>query len=67
VYNHCKICNILTYFCSIRTKRLQHVFSAQYVTLLLGRMEFVVVELNASAEVGGGAWSSQVRQRSGEH
>jgi hypothetical protein len=31
---------------------------------LLGRMELVVVELDASAEVGG-AWSSPVRQRSG--
>jgi hypothetical protein len=37
------------------------------VTLLLGRMVLCVVELDASAEVGGGAWSSPVRQRSGEH
>jgi hypothetical protein len=37
------------------------------VTLLLRRKEFIVVELVASAEVGGGAWSSPVRQQSGEH
>jgi hypothetical protein len=27
------------------------------VTLLLGRMKLVVVELDVGAEVGGGAWS----------
>jgi hypothetical protein len=30
-------------------------------------MEFVIVELDDGAEVGGGASSSSVRQRSGEH
>jgi hypothetical protein len=46
---------------------LQHVFSAQYLTSLLGRMELVVVELDVGVEVGSGAWSSLVRQWSGEH
>jgi hypothetical protein len=36
------------------------------VTLLLERMEVVVVELNAGAEVGGGTWSLPVRQRCGQ-
>jgi len=35
---------------------LQHAFSACNVTLLLGR----ITELDAGAEVGGGAWSSPV-------
>jgi hypothetical protein len=37
------------------------------VALLFGRMEPVVVELDAGAKVGGGAWSSPVCQQSGEH
>ena len=60
--------------CNIPLNHLKHlkhtlatcVFSAN-ATLLLGRIELVIVELNAGAEVGARAWSSPVRQRSSEH
>jgi len=74
VYNHCNICNIPNYFCNINVKHLQHTNETsehlkhtvatctflRNVTLLLGQMENLVAELDASAEVRGGAWSSPV-------
>ena len=75
VYSHCNMCNIPIYFCNILMKHMQHLDKTsetleiyaynmrfQYnITLLLGRMELNVVELDD------GASSSSVRQRSGEH
>ena len=37
------------------------------VTLLLDEWRLVVAELDVGAEVVGGAWSSMMPQRSGEH
>jgi hypothetical protein len=65
VYNHCNKYNISIYFCNIHTKPLQHTSETtetletyacnmrfqRNVTLLLGRMELVVVELNAGLEL----------------
>jgi hypothetical protein len=77
MYNYCNICNFPIYFYNIYLKHLQHTSETletyacnmrfQHNTLLLGRMELIVVELDAGKEVGGGAWSSLVHQRSGKH
>jgi hypothetical protein len=62
---HCNICNIPIHFCNIHLKHLQHTSETHEtyaynmslqcnIALLHGQME-----LDAGAEVDGGAWSSQ--------
>ena len=65
MYNKCNVCNIPIYFCNIHTKPLQHTFKTtktletyacnmrfqHNVTLLLRRMELIVVELDVGAEL----------------
>ena len=66
VYKHYDICNIPIYFCNIHTKHLQHISETSEtletyayatcafqcnVTLLLRRMELIVVELNTGMEL----------------
>jgi hypothetical protein len=78
VYNYFNICNFPIYFYNIFLKHLQHTSETleiyacnmrfpRDITLLFGRKELVVMELDAGKEVGGSAWSSLVRQQSGKH
>jgi hypothetical protein len=58
VYNYCNICNFPIYFYNIYLKHLQHTSETletyacnmrfqRNITLLLGRMELIIVELDA--------------------
>jgi hypothetical protein len=70
LYNYCNICNIPIYFCNIHLKHLQYISKTPEtlsITLLLGQMELAIVELDDSIVVNGGALSSSVHQRRGEH